>query len=122
MQFDVKAYPVSKIYYDSTLAYIDQDYPNLAELQRRSAMLTNRTQQLTVIDAQDSLQRLAGMTDKDRERAVSAAVTSWQQQQQDKIDASNSSTTPDKPVKNDPQLPAGAFYFYNTSLKATGFS
>lgn len=120
MNYNDQLYPLSATYYDSTVAFIGEDYDGFADLQRRSTILNNLVQQTNIITAQDSLQKLAGMTDKDRDRVISAALARYEKQQQDQQNTSPG--TPVAPVEQKPTETAGAFYFYNPAIKASGYS
>ncbi|HZG00494.1 MAG TPA: hypothetical protein VEY71_05800, partial [Chitinophagales bacterium] len=121
MNYEAQAYPIARNYYDSTVAYIGDDYEGFADLQRRAFVLNSLVQQTNVISAQDSLQKLAGMSDRDRDRVIAAALARFEKDQQDKQNSVPG--TPVAPSEPKPGAPtAGAFYFYNPTIRASGYS
>ncbi len=48
-------------YYDSTVYFLDQKFPDYRELKTKSQNLNALVQQMTIIQTEDSLQKVAAM-------------------------------------------------------------
>ena len=61
-------------YYDSAVYFLDQKYPEYPELRTKSQNLNALVAQLTVIQREDSLQRVAVMTEPDRNALIAKII------------------------------------------------
>ncbi len=61
-------------YYDSTVFFLDQKYPDYKLLKTKSQSLNALVSQLTIIQTQDSLQKVASMTEGDRTSLISTII------------------------------------------------
>jgi tetratricopeptide (TPR) repeat protein len=66
--YDDKEYINSQLYYDSTLAIIDNDYDGYLEISVRASSLGRLVENINIIELEDSLQRLALMPERDRNK------------------------------------------------------
>jgi len=130
VSFDSRQYVDAYHYYDSVaLNMVDSaDLPNF--MLRKNTLQKIATQK-AVVARQDSLQRIAGMTEKARETYIKKIVKQLRKQRGLKDDdGSGSSNNTVFFSKNNNAADAdmfaaqakGDFYFYNTSLKARGFT
>ncbi len=110
-------YPIAKKYYDSTVAFIDKKYENIDQVNNKSEILSNLISQLKIISLQDSLQKLAGMSEKDRDKALSILIAKAQKAKQDAEDKLNATNT--DPSEKNGNSTTG-WYFYNTTLMTAG--
>jgi tetratricopeptide (TPR) repeat protein len=62
------------IYYDSTVYFLDQKYPDYRDLATKSQNLNLLVAQLTVIQAEDSLQKVAAMPSAEREKLIAGII------------------------------------------------
>lgn len=62
------------LYYDSAVLFIDQKYPGFTDLRSRSRSLKELVSQLVVIEREDSLQRVAMMTEPERIQLISSII------------------------------------------------
>ncbi|MEI8058876.1 MAG: tetratricopeptide repeat protein, partial [Ferruginibacter sp.] len=125
-----KLYKLAANMYDS-LEMSDTSFTeNLATIQTRRSALTKIVILINTIETEDSLQRIAFLSPSDREAFVKKIVRKLRKENGLKDDGNNSGATPlafDN--KNNPPADLfsssstkGEWYFYNTSLKARGFS
>jgi outer membrane protein assembly factor BamD (BamD/ComL family) len=126
-----RLYKVAAAMYDSLQMSDTSFTDNLALVQTRHAALTKIVDFTTVIEREDSLQRIAGLIPTDREAFVKKLVKKLRKENGLKDDGSNltgiSSTLIDPKNAAPADLFAvnnakGEWYFYNTSLKARGFN
>jgi tetratricopeptide (TPR) repeat protein len=137
LNFADENYQQAKMNYDSALSFLDKKYPKLPEVQSRSKILTNLDNQFTIIQNEDSLQELAAMSDKDRDKVLDEAVkklnkhiadTSGDDESDDaeNMDAGINNLNDENSDNEDATASGGAsastFYFYNQSLKGSGFN
>ena len=61
-------------YYDSTVFFLDPKYPEYKLLKTKSQSLNALVSQLTIIQTQDSLQKVASMTEADRISLISTII------------------------------------------------
>lgn len=60
-------YKKAQICYDSSMVYLDQNYPNYIGISTRVGNLTELVNNLNIIEREDSLQHVAAMSDKERD-------------------------------------------------------
>jgi len=61
-------------FYDSTIYFIDQKYPDYKELYTKSQNLNALVEQLQIIQTQDSLQKVASMPENERNALISGII------------------------------------------------
>lgn len=67
-------YMKAGIYYDSTVYFLDQKYPDYKDLKTKSQNLNSLVAQLTVIQTEDSLQKVASMSENERETLIAGII------------------------------------------------
>lgn len=67
-------YLISGKYYDSTVFFLDQKYPDYQAIKSKSLNLNSLVGQLTIIQKEDSLQRVAKMSVADRDALIAAII------------------------------------------------
>jgi tetratricopeptide (TPR) repeat protein len=72
--YDKSDYIKAGEYYDSAVYFLDQKYPGYKALEIKSQSLNVLVSQLTVINTQDSLQRVAMMTGPERDALISSII------------------------------------------------
>jgi tetratricopeptide (TPR) repeat protein len=68
-------YKKAQICYDSSMVYLDQHYPNYRDISFRVGNLTELVNNLNVIEHEDSLQSIAGMSEKERDFLISSLIS-----------------------------------------------
>jgi tetratricopeptide (TPR) repeat protein len=61
-------------YYDSTVYFLDEKYPDFKDLKTKSQNLNSLVAQLTVIQSEDSLQKVAAMSQNERDALISGII------------------------------------------------
>ncbi len=129
--FNRKDYPLAQAYYDSTMQFLPKDFPSYKDIADKTATLTDLVTNLQIIQQEDSLQRLAGMSEADRNRVVDIIIS--------KLIAEEMRRKQEEAEKRENQMlfgqdrfgagspgPAagggGKWYFYNTQALSTGFT
>ncbi len=118
-------YTKSQCYYDTTMAFLPKDYPNYNEIKSKTEILTKLVINLNIIQTQDSLQRIAKMTEPERNRFIDKLIADYnekehqrqeeERQRQMAIAQANMNKPPDATT-------AGSWYFYNPQAIAFGMN
>ena len=127
LYFLQEKYPQAKAYYDTAATSMPKSYPNYDEIQKKSVILTDLVDNLQIIVVQDSLQRIAKMSEKDRDRWVKGKIAAYkaekarkEKEERDKELALQSALG----YQNYNQLNnagnSGKWYFYNSTLMQAG--
>ena len=82
--YDLKEYKNSKIYYDSTVSYLNIDYPNYDKILLRKENLTDLIKNLEIIQREDSLQRIAKMTENERTKFIKKIIKEVRKKKEEK--------------------------------------
>jgi tetratricopeptide (TPR) repeat protein len=72
--YDKPDYMKAGKYYDSTIYFLDQKHPDYQTLRFKSQNLNSLVAQLTIIQTQDSLQKVASMTEPERNALISSII------------------------------------------------
>jgi tetratricopeptide (TPR) repeat protein len=72
--YDKPDYMKAGKYYDSALVFIDSKNPEYQLLQTKSKSLNTLVSQLTIIQTEDSLQRIAAMSENERNNYIAAII------------------------------------------------
>jgi tetratricopeptide (TPR) repeat protein len=125
--FDKKEYRQSARMYDSTMVYLSREYPDHESAGRRNVLLRELAGNLRVIEREDSLQRLAALSNADRNAILDKIIEDIQEQEriereleqerarmrQDMARHGRSRTQMDGTSE-------GGWYFYNPSAMSFG--
>lgn len=127
LYFEQEKYPQAKAYYDTATVSMPKTYPNYTEIKRKSQILTELVDNLQVVVVQDSLQRIAKMSEKDRERWVKGKINEYKQEkarrekeERDKELALQSALGYANYNQNTNAGSSGKWYFYNSTLMSAG--
>jgi tetratricopeptide (TPR) repeat protein len=82
--FNNKKYENAQAYYDSAVTSLEASYPGYSDLYMKTQHLTGLVESLNTIDRQDSLQRVAQMTESNRNQLITRLIRNHQQRQQEK--------------------------------------
>ena len=125
--FEDKNYRLAGSYYDSVLAVIDQSYPGYEEIVSKTNGLTALVKNLDMISREDSLQKVASMSEKERLAYINKIIDKLteaenqkQREQQNELNNQNYfrgqqyRTTADNSQNN------SLWYFYNPVTAGLG--
>ncbi|MBO4231614.1 MAG: hypothetical protein J5862_00025 [Bacteroidales bacterium] len=125
--FEDEEYQLAQAYYDTATLALPKDYPNYKEIMHKTKTLTELVQNLQVIKTQDSLQRIAKMSEGERKswvaqqiRAYKAAEAKKQQDDANKELAIQNALGMSNIYANTATTQGGKWYFYNSSLVSAG--
>ncbi len=72
--FEELNYPKSQMCYDSSMTYLGSDYPNYKVISNRIVNLTELVNNLNLVTREDSLQRVAALSPKERNKLIQAII------------------------------------------------
>ncbi|MHC1708469.1 MAG: tetratricopeptide repeat protein [Bacteroidales bacterium] len=125
-------YPGAQAYYDTAIISLPADYPDLQSVKRRASTLNDLVKYLNIVSREDSLQRIAKMPEKERNRFIEQLIAKIQEEEQKKQKEEaeraqgmammyrNRMNNPNA-MGNDIGSGAG-WYFYNPSAISFGFT
>nr|WP_321353615.1 tetratricopeptide repeat protein [uncultured Draconibacterium sp.] len=79
--FEDLNYRGAQSYYDSAMIIIDETYPNYEDVSARYGSLTNLVDNILLVEREDSLQRVAQMSDVEREALIASLMKEEQESQ-----------------------------------------
>ena len=121
------SYTVSQAYYDSAYNALDPDFPGYRELEIKTQNLNKLVENLNIVVVEDSLQRLAAMTPRERDAVIAAQIRKVRddeerlrrEEQEGRDRFAQFQQTQRGRV---PDTQGGAWYFYNQSSLSYGLS
>ena len=128
--FDKYSYPEAEGYYDSTIAVLPKDHPNYNNIVSRKNTLTTLIGYVRTIQHEDSLQRLANMSESERNRAIDKMIEKInddEEKQREQLEALKAQNQ--NPLNNAGNANIsgdnltggpGNFYFYNQTTLSLG--
>jgi len=125
--FGRQKYILSQNYYDSTMSFLDPKYTDYTAVNAKSKNLTELVKSLLIIQNEDSLQKVAKMSEKDRNKfidkliadVVKAEEEKQKEQQQQQI---NSAMFQQNQQNQNLNNTGGKWYFYNPTTLSFGLS
>ncbi|HOU98882.1 MAG TPA: tetratricopeptide repeat protein [Bacteroidales bacterium] len=123
-----KDYILAQAYFDSSLQLMDINYPEYARVKKLAANLNDLADNLIIIQTEDSLQRIAKMSEKDRNKVIDDIIQKIiedekRKQEEEQKQANNMlfiNQQSMNPLAN--QTSGGKWYFYNPSTLAMGMA
>lgn len=126
--FSYPDYTRAQAYYDSTMQFLPQDFPNYNLIKKKTETLTDLVTQLETIKKEDSLQALAKMPEDQRNKIIDKLIAQYvaqevkkQQEEQFKMQNQALVNQEDK-SSSSPTATQGRWYFYNAATLASGFN
>ncbi len=129
INFDLTNYTASEAYYDSTMITLPKDYKNYDNIAKRKEILATLVGYIKTIQQEDSLQRIANMSEADREKFIAKVIQKEEEQEELKKEAleaakaKNETPSANQPNNTLPDLnntTKGDWYFYNPTTIAFG--
>jgi len=116
----------AQAYYDTALMSLPQNYPNRDQVIKKASILSELVENLLVIQLQDSLQRIAKMSDNERQRWVNKMIADYTEEERrmakeeaDRLLALNA-TQNFANINVNSQGQSNKWYFYNPGLVSQG--
>lgn len=127
LYFEENNYLQSACYYDSAVAVIDVNYPGYAEITTRASGLKRLANDLNTISREDSLQKLALLTNQQRNTIINNIIADLQKKESSKSNAESAALTDQnyfRSQQNRQQIGVGnnqnLWYFYNPPTVGIG--
>ena len=125
--FSRPEYRNAQMYYDSTLYFIDSDYPEIDELTEKSKTLTKLITNLDIIDREDSLQMVAALSEKQRDALIDKIIADLIEQEKKAEEQERMAQMASARFKQNQRDPrnrnfntGGQWYFYNPTTLSFG--
>jgi tetratricopeptide (TPR) repeat protein len=116
--FKIPEYVEAQMFYDSSLISLPTDYDNYDVIRDKADNLTELVEQLNIISTQDSLQKVAGMTEEDRLAFIDNLIKEVEQQEEDEEVALQAKLVQMKAAAAT-QVNTGGWLFDNPTLLAS---
>jgi tetratricopeptide (TPR) repeat protein len=129
--FGFPNYEKAQAYYDTAMMFIPKDYPNYTGIAAKTKVLSELVENLVMIQRQDSLQRVAGMSVTDRNAVISNLISEYLLEQQRiaeeeriqlEIDKQENISAYNGPAGTGLPTAGGDWYFYNMTTKDYGYN
>ena len=121
--FDKPDYRNAQLYYDSAMVNLPHEYPDYQNIRRKAENLTDLVNCLETIQTQDSLQRLARMSESERnkiiDRKIQEVKNAEQAEKNRENEAKNELAQAQQMSRQNTQT-GGKWYFYNQSSLSLG--
>jgi len=125
--YDIPDYLNSKNYYDSALIFLDSKYPGYNQITSRANNLGELVVQLEIVRSEDSLRRVASMSEGERSMLIAQIIETARQEEIEAMAASsdemyNLGVFYENERRNSGNIVAeqGQWYFYNQVVLANG--
>jgi tetratricopeptide (TPR) repeat protein len=133
LYMDERAYKEAKIYYDSTVIFMDKENEEYARIEALDEGLGDLIINLEILELNDSLLRLAGLTQKEREEIIIALISEEEAaieaeriaaETTEKNDNYKSSVDKSVPLSSRGKSSSkkGDWYFYNPNHMSSGYA
>ena len=126
MDYEEEIYVSAKHYYDSTLLSMAKTDTGYNGVEKRAKTLEKLVAAINTIYTEDSLQRIARMSEGDRRKFINKLITA--QEREAELNSDQKSTNGDfvKPPSSNSATNTsegeGTFYFYNTIARSAGYN
>jgi len=126
LHFELEEYVEAAAPYESAAGLVSNEDPNYPDIKGRSEVLNRLVTQVNTIEGQDSLLKLAGMTEVEKAKMVDNMLREMEDEFKKKQDQQNQpiDAIGNRPVAdvNNPNASKGDWYFYNTASKSSGYN
>lgn len=125
--FSLQKYQETKIYLDSTIAFLPKEHEQFKSIEEKSKILTDLVANLHTIQLQDSLVKLARMSERERNAVIDNLITEHIQQEELRKEEERKKELAALLESNQrgqapTTLPSNVWYFYNPSAVSFGKS
>ena len=112
----------SGAYYDSAMTSLAKDYKNYEDISKRRNLLVDLTGHVQLVANQDSLQHLAGLSEKERNKIIDDYIKDFEARVQETLNRQNELSLLDNEKETEQSSSSGTWYFYNQRQKSLGFN
>ncbi|MBL4654335.1 MAG: tetratricopeptide repeat protein [Bacteroidia bacterium] len=122
-----KDYKDAKTYYDSTLTVLSADYEDHEQVTTRRDNLSELVIHLETIELQDSLQHLASLSPKERDKIINNIIAKKVEEEEQKLEEEEEQDAQMQSVDPTAKIIAGkgndlTWYFYNPGALGKGYT
>ncbi|MBO7145169.1 MAG: tetratricopeptide repeat protein [Salinivirgaceae bacterium] len=121
--FDKPDYRNAQLYYDSAMVNLPHEYPDYQNIRRKSENLTDLVNCIETIQTQDSLQKLAKMSEDERNKVIDRMIQEVKNQEQaekNRENAAKSELAQAQQMSRQNTQTGSKWYFYNQSSLSLG--
>lgn len=129
INFDMANYQPAEAYYDSAVVTLPQEHPEYKSILARKKTLETLVGHIKTITKEDSLQRIAKMTDSERDAFIDKLIERQQKEDERKareLEAAKNAPPSMNNLTPTPEMSFNqggvSFYFYNPNIVAIGIS
>lgn len=129
VDFADEQYASAKYNYDSCLLAMSKDDKRYAATEFKDKMLSRLVENLSIIQVEDSLQKIARMSDEERKRFAQRVIAQREAEEQKKQDEKNNpqnnlmnNNLPNAQNSTNNQAAGSTWYFYNPTVRAQGYN
>lgn len=127
ISFTKADYKNAQAYYDSTVAFLPKDHPEYNIINTKKQSLTALVQHINTITAEDSLQKMARMSEKDRDALIAETIKRYEAEEKRKEEEKLNQQQNNNLFNNDQQSTTvfantNSWYFYNPSTVSFGIA
>jgi len=115
--FSRPEYLLAQAYYDSTMTSLDRNYPDYDKIALKTRNLSDLVNNLNEVQRQDSLQRVAKMSEKERNEFIDDLIQKVKEEEQTQK-KENQLTNQEN--RQNQQQSGGKWYFYNPTAMGLG--
>ena len=116
-------YILARNRYDSSIHYLNTSHPDYLPVKERKEVLDNVVAKIRIIQREDSLQKLANMNPLALEKKIAKMLEAKHRKElNDSLDKAIKQQANADNKQNGQNDDAAVWYFYNTSLKASGYT
>jgi len=123
--FEKPDYRLSQMYYDSTITFLDQDYPSYNEYHTKSQNLNELISYLDIVYTQDSLQYVASLSPSEIDNIISGIIRKIEEEERQATASTEDRYNLGRFYENQRRFrdnieASGQWYFYNQSALTFG--
>ena len=121
--FDRTNYITAQAYYDSTSTILEEGHEDYDLVMERLGGLTKLVENINIVENEDSLQRMANMGEKEREKIIYRIIRKIEEEEERKRQELENSFALNYNTGNERNVggaSAGKWYFYNQTTKSLG--
>ena len=121
--FDRPDYRNAQLYYDSAMVNLPHEYPDYQNIRRKAENLTDLVNCIETIQTQDSLQKLAKMSEDERNKIIDRKiqeVNNAEQAEKSRENMAKSELAQAQQMSRQNTQTGGKWYFYNQSSLSLG--
>ncbi len=128
--YEMKDYQSSGAYYDTAMMFLPKDYPNYEGVKRQTTIISELVSHLTIVQVEDSLQRLAAMPRPELNTMIDSIIEILiEEEEQAREDELMRQQTIAMGAQNRSRMGpgggatvGGGWYFYNPQAMSMGYS